>query len=51
LVIRDNQIEVYNKDGDLISGKEGGSIMGGVKGACALSLPHGSLRGSEQVSF
>jgi hypothetical protein len=33
---RDNQVEVYNKDGDLISGKEGGSIMGGVKGACAL---------------
>ena len=38
LVIRDNQIEVYNKDGDLISGKEGGSIMGGVKGACALII-------------
>jgi hypothetical protein len=36
LLYRDNQVEVYNKDGDLISGKEGGSIMGGVKGACAL---------------
>jgi hypothetical protein len=36
LLIRDNQIEVYNKDGDLITGKEGGSISGGVKGACAL---------------
>lgn len=36
LVGRDNQVQVYNKDGDLISGKEGGSIMDGVKGACAL---------------
>lgn len=36
LILRDNQIEVYNKDGDLISGKEGGSIMDGVKNACAL---------------
>ncbi len=36
LVGRDNQIQVYNKEGDLISGKEGGSIMDGVKGACAL---------------
>jgi hypothetical protein len=35
-VVRDNQIQVYNKDGDLISGKEGGSIMGGVKNACIL---------------
>jgi hypothetical protein len=36
LLFRDNQVEVYNKDGDLISGKEGGSIMDGVKDACAL---------------
>jgi hypothetical protein len=36
LIIRDNQVEVYNKDGDLISGIEGGSIMDGVKNACAL---------------
>jgi hypothetical protein len=36
LIIRDNQVEVYNKDGDLISGKEGGSIMDGVKDACVL---------------
>ena len=36
LVIRDNQIEVFNKDGDLITGKEGGSILGGVTGTCAL---------------
>jgi hypothetical protein len=36
IIIRDNQIEVYNKDGDLISGNEGGSIMYGVKDACIL---------------
>lgn len=35
LAVRDNQVQVYNKDGDLISGKEGGSITDGVKGACA----------------
>ncbi len=33
---RDNQVEIYNKDGDLISGKEGGSIANQVKAACAL---------------
>ncbi len=36
LIVRDNQVEVYNKDGDLISGNEGGSIMDGVKNACIL---------------
>ena len=36
LINRDNQVQVYDKDGDLISGTEGGSIMDGVKGACAL---------------
>jgi hypothetical protein len=36
LINRDNQIEIYNKDGDLISGKEGGSIASQVKAACAL---------------
>jgi sorbitol-specific phosphotransferase system component IIA len=36
LLIRDNQIELYNKDGDLIVGNEGGSISDGVKGACAV---------------
>jgi hypothetical protein len=36
---RDNQIQVANKDGDLISKtKEGGSIKGGVKKACDLIL-------------
>lgn len=37
--VRDNQIQVANKDGDLISKtKEGGSIEGGVKKACTLIL-------------
>jgi len=36
---RDNQIQVANKDGDLISRtKEGGSIAGGMRKACALIL-------------
>jgi hypothetical protein len=35
--IRDNQIQVANKDGDLLSKtKEGGSIAGAMKKACAL---------------
>jgi hypothetical protein len=36
LFVRDNQVEVYDKDGDLISGKEGGSIADQVKAACGL---------------
>jgi hypothetical protein len=37
--VRDNQIQVANKDGDLISKtKEGGSIAAGMKKACALLL-------------
>jgi hypothetical protein len=36
---RDNQIQVANKDGDLLSKtKEGGSIASGMKKACALIL-------------
>jgi hypothetical protein len=39
LLVRDNQIQVANKDGDLISKtKEGGSIAGGMKKACELVL-------------
>jgi hypothetical protein len=39
LLVRDNQIQVANKDGDLISKtKEGGSIAGGMKKACDLVL-------------
>jgi hypothetical protein len=36
LLIRDNQIQVFNKDGDLMKNKEGGSIKGNVKQACEL---------------
>jgi hypothetical protein len=36
LLIRDNQFEVYDADGDRMKGKEGGSINKGVKGVCAL---------------
>jgi hypothetical protein len=36
---RDNQIQVANRDGDLLSKtKEGGSIAGGMKKVCALVL-------------
>jgi hypothetical protein len=39
LLVRDNQIQIANKDGDLISRtKEGGSIRGDVKKACATIL-------------
>ena len=39
LLVRDNQIQVANKDGDLITRtKEGGSIKGGAKKACELIL-------------
>jgi hypothetical protein len=39
LLVRDNQIQVANRDGDLISKtKEGGSIAGGMKKACELVL-------------
>lgn len=39
LLIRDNQVQIANKDGDLISKtKEGGSIAGGMKKACELIL-------------
>jgi hypothetical protein len=39
LFVRDNQIQVANKNGDLISKtKEGGSIAGGMRKACGLIL-------------
>lgn len=39
LLVRDNQIQVANKEGDLISKtKEGGSIAGGMKKACETIL-------------
>ncbi len=37
--MRDNQIQIANKDGDLISRtKEGGSIRGDAKKACGVIL-------------
>jgi hypothetical protein len=44
LLYRDNQVQVYDKDGDLISGMEGGSIMHGVKDACALIITEWAAR-------
>jgi hypothetical protein len=39
MFIRDNQFQIANKDGDLISRtKEGGSIASGVKKACQTIL-------------
>ena len=35
---RDNQIQVADKNGDILKTKEGGSIKGGVKSACSLIL-------------
>jgi len=35
---RDNQIQVADKNGDILKTKEGGSIKGGVKNACNLIL-------------
>jgi hypothetical protein len=35
---RDNQIQVADKNGDILKTKEGGSIKGGVKNACTLIL-------------
>lgn len=36
LLIRDNQIQVFNKDGDLVKNKEGGSIRKNIKQVCQL---------------
>lgn len=39
LLVRDNQFQVANRDGDLISRtKEGGSIEGGIKKACKVIM-------------
>ena len=39
LLVRDNQFQIANRDGDLISKtKEGGSIAGGVKKSCEIIL-------------
>jgi hypothetical protein len=36
LLFRDNQIQVFDKNGDLMKNKEGGSIKGDVKQICHL---------------
>jgi hypothetical protein len=38
LLARDNQIEVADRNGDLLQTKEGGGIKGGVKNACVLIM-------------
>jgi hypothetical protein len=38
LLARDNQLQVADKNGDLLQTKEGGGIKGGVKNVCALIL-------------
>jgi hypothetical protein len=37
-IIRDNQMEVADRNGDLLRMKEGGGIKGGVKNVCSLIL-------------
>jgi hypothetical protein len=47
LLVRDNQIQIANKDGDLISRtKEGGSIKGDVKKACETIIADWTKNGS-----
>ncbi len=36
--VRDNQVQVADKNGDVLKTKEGGGIKGGMKGACGLIL-------------
>lgn len=38
LLARDNQMQVADKNGDLLQTKEGGGIKGGVKNICALIM-------------
>ncbi len=38
LFARDNQMQVADKNGDLLETKEGGGIKGGVKNVCNLIL-------------
>jgi hypothetical protein len=49
LFVRDNQFQIANKDGDLISKtKEGGSILGGVKKACGVIIADYAKSQSQQ---
>jgi hypothetical protein len=47
-IYRDNQVEVYDKNGDLMHNKEGGSIKRNVQQACALI--HDTWATDESVS-
>jgi hypothetical protein len=38
LIVRDNQMQVADKNGDLLKTNEGGGIKGGVKKICELIL-------------
>ena len=42
LFARDNQMQVADKNGDLLQTKEGGGIKGGVKQVCELILANWS---------
>ncbi len=52
LFARDNQMEVANKDGDLLATREKGGIMGGVKGVCTIIMAdwHNKLGAPEPQS-
>lgn len=46
---RDNQIQVADKNGDLLKTKEGGGIKGGVKNACSLIMSDWAAHASNQA--
>ena len=50
LLYRDNQIEVYDKDGDLMRNKEGGSIKRNVQQACNLILSDGATYQNSSIA-
>lgn len=49
LFIRDNQLEVYDADGDRMRGKEGHSISNGLKGICALITADWDMKTADTV--
>jgi hypothetical protein len=46
---RDNQIQLANKDGDLLLNKEGGSIAGCMKKACTLILADWAIKAWREI--
>jgi len=46
---RDNQLQLANKDGDLLLNKEGGSIAGGMKKACSLILADWAIKAWREI--